>query len=270
MDLIQKKRRLQNKLRCLASDSRIIAENTAQHLILPDLPLQPTQLSPSQFLFFTPNIIRFKKEIHHLGRKILRHRIILQNGTWNKSINKLAKTDINTAPREFYSTMKRQGGLGKGTSYVTKMTYGSTTANSEIEVANLMAQYLEDTFKPLNEPDFDYSVFNRIKQEWDNAQTALENSTPPPLHTHHSLTTHTLTSTLNPLLYFKMPCTQRLRSLKTPPTPRNTKELCGGFPTSNSTKIKKTLSHQLHHPIFRCMKTGQNTSYTTQHTPKIC
>ena len=46
-----------------------------------------------------------------------------------------------------------------------------------------MAQYVEDTFKPLDELDFDYSVFNRIKQEWDNAQTALENSTPPPLHT---------------------------------------------------------------------------------------
>ena len=79
--------------------------------------------------------------------------------------------------------MKRLGGLGKGTSHVTKMTYGSTTANSEIEVANLMAQYVEDMFKPLDEPNFDYSVFNRIKQEWDNAQTALENSTPPPFHT---------------------------------------------------------------------------------------
>ena len=184
VDLIQKKRRLQNKLRSLASDTRIIAENTAQQLIMPNLLPQPTQLSPSQFIFFSTNIIRFKKEINYLGRKILRHRIILQNDSWNKSINKLAETDIKTAPKEFYSTMKRLGGLGKGTSHVTKMTYGPTTANSEIEVANLMAQYVEDSFKPLEEPDFDYSIFDKLKQEWDNAQTALENSTPPPLHTH--------------------------------------------------------------------------------------
>ena len=224
----------------------------------PNLLPQPTQLSPSQFIFFSTNIIRFKKEINYLGRKILRHRIILQNDSWNKSIKRLAETDIKTAPREFYSTMKRLEGLGKGTSHVTKMTYGPTTANSEIEVANLMAQYVEDSFKPLEEPDFDYSVFDKLKQEWDNAQTALENSTPPPLHTHLP-PDHTYANTNSlPSPILQNTLYSSLHSQRTPLTPPNTKEPCGDYPTSNYTKTKKNPCHQLHLLIFQWMRNGQN------------
>ena len=54
-------------------------------------------------------------------------------------------------------------------------------ANSEAEVADLMAQYVEDAFQPLQEPDFDYAHFHRIEQEWNNSQTALNNSSPTTL-----------------------------------------------------------------------------------------
>ena len=81
------KRRIQNGLRILASDTRIKAENAAQA----NLPIiqnnQPTQLSEYLFQYWTNNYKRFKKEVHHLGRGI-----------------------INKAPREFFSTFKKLGG----------------------------------------------------------------------------------------------------------------------------------------------------------------
>ena len=77
--------------------------------------------------------------------------------------------------------MKKLGGMGRGSNHVTKMEYNNTTANSEEDVADLMAQCVEDTFQPLQEPDFDYTHFNHIEQEWLNSQFALDNSTPTPI-----------------------------------------------------------------------------------------
>ena len=74
--------------------------------------------------------------------------------------------------------MKKLGGMGRGANHVTKMTYNNTVANREAEVADLMAQYVEDAFQPLQEPDFDYTNFQRIEQEWHNSQAALNTSTP--------------------------------------------------------------------------------------------
>ena len=74
--------------------------------------------------------------------------------------------------------MKKLGGMGKGSNHITKMKYNGLTASSEHNVADLMATYVEDTFHPLNEPDFDYSHFDNVQQEWSNAQTALNRSTP--------------------------------------------------------------------------------------------
>ena len=68
--------------------------------------------------------------------------------------------------------------MGRGANHVTKMEYKNTVANSEAEVADLMAQYVEDAFQPLQEPDFDYTHFCRIEQEWINSQAALNNSSP--------------------------------------------------------------------------------------------
>ena len=68
--------------------------------------------------------------------------------------------------------------MGRGSNHVTKMEYKNTVASSEATVADLIAQYVEDTFQPLQEPDFDYAHFNRIEREWNDSQTALNNSTP--------------------------------------------------------------------------------------------
>ena len=74
--------------------------------------------------------------------------------------------------------MKKLGELGRGSKHVTKMEYKNTVATSESAVADLMAQYVEDSFQPLQEPDFDYALFNRIEREWNNSQTSLNNSIP--------------------------------------------------------------------------------------------
>ena len=60
--------------------------------------------------------------------------------------------------------MKKLGGMGRGSNHVTKMECNNTLANSKAAVGNLMAQYVEDAFQPLQEPDFDYAHFNCIKQ----------------------------------------------------------------------------------------------------------
>ena len=47
--------------------------------------------------------------------------------------------------------MKKLGGMGKGSYHVFKMEYNNLTAHSEATVADLMAQYVEDSFQPLDE-----------------------------------------------------------------------------------------------------------------------
>ena len=156
VSLIKNKRRIQNGLRILSSDTRIRAENLALlNLPIPQNP-QKTQLSEYLFQYLTKNQNRFKKETHHIGRRIIRHQIQLKKEGWIEAVNKLANTDIKKAPREFYSTFKKLGGLGRNTSHITKMEYNNTIAQTEPYVANLMAKYVEDSFQPLNEPDFDY------------------------------------------------------------------------------------------------------------------
>ena len=129
-----------------------------------------------------------------MGRKIFCYQLQIKTENWTETISKLAAIDIKTAPREFYSTMKKLGGMGRGSNHVTKMEYNKTTANSEEAVADLMAQYVEDTFQPLQEPDLDYTHFNRIEQEWLNSLFALDNSTPTPILPN---TSHTI-GNLNP------------------------------------------------------------------------
>ena len=37
-----------------------------------------------------------------------------------------------------------------------------------------MADFAQDTFKPLDDPGFDYKYFQHIEEEWENAQVALD------------------------------------------------------------------------------------------------
>ena len=53
-----------------------------------------------------------------------------------------------------------------------------------------MAKYVEDTFQPLNKPDFNYEYFSQITLELNSAQEALNNSQPP-TQSNHILLDHT-------------------------------------------------------------------------------
>ena len=67
VDIIQRKRRIQNGLRYLASDTRIRTENAYIQLLQLDSPLHPTHFPEYQYNLWLTNQSRYKKEVHHLG-----------------------------------------------------------------------------------------------------------------------------------------------------------------------------------------------------------
>jgi len=116
----------------------------------------------------------YRTEIHRLARKINRSIIKIKKESWEKELTKLGETDIRKAPREFYSTMKRLSGLGRNSNGIRKMEYKETTANTEEGIANLMTDHAQDSFKPLEDEQFNYFYFQTIKEEWEAAQEALD------------------------------------------------------------------------------------------------
>ena len=70
--------------------------------------------------------------------------------------------------------MKRLGGNGRSGTNIRKMEYKGNTASTEVGIANLMADSAQDTFKPLDDPNFDYHYFQNLSNEWEDAQDALE------------------------------------------------------------------------------------------------
>ena len=78
--------------------------------------------------------------------------------------------------------MKKLGGMGHRFNHVTKMEFKSVIATSEAGVTDLLAQYVEDTFQPIQVPDFDFEHFNCIEQEWHTFPTGTQriNTNPHP------------------------------------------------------------------------------------------
>ena len=70
--------------------------------------------------------------------------------------------------------MKRLSGLGRNSNGIRKMEYKETTANTEEGIANLMTDHAQDSFKPLEDEQFNYFYFQTIKEEWEAAQEALD------------------------------------------------------------------------------------------------
>ena len=109
-----------------------------------------------------------------MARKINRSIIKINKENWENELQKLGDTDINKAPREFYSTMKRLSGMGRSNNGIRKMEYNGNSANTEEGIANLMAHHAQDSFKPLEDPGFNYFYFQTITDEWNDAQEALD------------------------------------------------------------------------------------------------
>ena len=85
----------------------------------------------------------------------------LQYKSWNQALEKLTEVDINKAPREFYSTMKKLGGTGNRNSNITCMEYQGRKETTEKGIADLLALNVESSIKPLDEPEFNYENFAR-------------------------------------------------------------------------------------------------------------
>ena len=100
--------------------------NTYIQLLQLDSPLQATHYPKYQYNLWLTNQARYKKELHYLGKTIICHLLQIKTENWNEAISKLATVNIKTAPREFYSTMKKLGGMGRGSNHVTKMEYKNT------------------------------------------------------------------------------------------------------------------------------------------------
>ena len=105
--------------------------------------------------------------------KINRSIIKINKENWEGELTKLGDTDISKAPREFYTTIKKLSGSGRSSSGIKKMLYNGRAENTEEGIANLMALYTQDSFKPLDDEDIDYNYFQKITDEVESAQEAL-------------------------------------------------------------------------------------------------
>ena len=144
------------------------------------------------------------------------------------------------------------------------MTYGQNTATSETEVANLMAQYVEDTFRPLSESDFDYSIFDKIQQEWENTQDALTTPLHPQLPTICTLITTTLTLTLQQ----PSPFSETMLTEDAHNTTKHQRAMWG-LPNFNLYKHRKKPHPSAPYHNLQWMNTGQKICYTIPHNLKI-
>ena len=182
IQLIQTKRRYQNGLRKLASDTRKKREEAINTILnIPNTEIK-FHYDQETFDYWEKNQKNFRTEIHRMARKINRSIIKINQENWEKELQKLGETDINKAPREFYSTMKRLSGAGRSNNGIRKMEYNGLSANTEEGIANLMAQHAQDSFKPLEDPDFNYFYFQTITEEWNSAQEALDQARGETIH----------------------------------------------------------------------------------------
>ncbi len=176
INLIKQKRKLENGLRKLASDTRKKREEAYQVIF----DLYPSQYkyhyTKNQYKHWENNQQKYRTEIHQLAKRINYAILDQKKKNWEAELTKLGETDIKKAPREFYSSLKRLGGAGKNGTNIRKMEYKGNTACTEIGIANIMANSAQDTFKPLDDPHFDYQHFQNLSNEWDDAQEALETS----------------------------------------------------------------------------------------------
>ena len=129
-----------------------------------------------------------------------------------------------------------------------------TKATSESGVADPMSQYVKGTFQPLQEPDFNYSHFNHIDQEWLSSQPSLNNSAPLPIPANMPCTVNDLnpSNITWPSSFF---CNQPYQDC----TSRNTNSHHCSSPTPTYTSTKKTLSHPPTNLEYQSTQTGQKT-----------
>ena len=173
VDLIKSKRRIQNKLRTLDTNTRIRGENML-NLCLQRPPVdQNPSMNDREYRYWLMNENHFKTEVRTLSKKINHELQKLKYKSWNRALENLAELDIDKAPREFYSTMKKLGGISNSNTSITCMEYLGRKESTEQGISDLMALHAADSFKPLDEPEFNYENFAKRERQWIEAQGAL-------------------------------------------------------------------------------------------------
>ena len=80
--------------------------------------------------------------------------------------------------------MKKLGGVGNKNSNFTCMEYQGRKETTEKGIADLIALDAESSFKPLDEPEFNYENFAKKEHEWRDAQMALNLAQGKPILGH--------------------------------------------------------------------------------------
>ena len=96
-----------------------------------------------------------------------------RNKGWDIELNKLANMDPIKAPKKFWSKIKQLSGNGTG-NIIASIKYNGRQASSPQEVANLLGEYVQDVFQPLEDPGFNKEYFARIEREYSLGMSILK------------------------------------------------------------------------------------------------
>ena len=96
-----------------------------------------------------------------------------RNKGWDKELDKLASIEPNKAPKKFWSKIKQLSGNGTGNT-TASIKYNNKLARSPQEVANLLGEYAQDVFQPLEDHGFNKEYFHRVETEAELGMTILK------------------------------------------------------------------------------------------------
>ena len=130
-------------------------------------------LPPDKIIKETALLGEKRTRVNRLNKEIERDMANWRNRSWNSALTKLANTDPDRASKEFWSKIKKLSG-GRGSNAVSTIEYKGKVARSPEMVADLMGEYMEDSFQPLQEDSFNYEYFARIEQETELGFNILE------------------------------------------------------------------------------------------------
>ena len=172
---VKRRRSLKNKLRRLELQARRRAEPDRQDIPPPgvsfaaqDPPWDNVKLAGE--LDLAP---RRREIVAQLDKEIDEGFTEFRNTGWDKELGKLASMDPNKAPKKFWNKIKQLSGNGTG-NIIASIKYNGKQARSPQDVADLLGEYVQDVFQPLEDPGFNKEFFHRIDRECNLGMAILK------------------------------------------------------------------------------------------------
>ena len=137
---LQRKRRIKEDLQTLESEIRKRQE-AAIHLTFCTKPDKPIIFawSDEKVTEMTEQAKNIRASVTQLTNEIKQNKEHVKTQQWNQALTDLGNTDINRAPRIFWTKIKRLGGLGRSRGYITLLSYKNRVASSQQDIADLTA-----------------------------------------------------------------------------------------------------------------------------------